>query len=103
MTHTENIYFAPCNKKGNQTNEWRIKVFHAVRVEGWKVAYIEKIIRKEKGASGWDGIGHTDKQFNSLNRRVEEALEMVEAEDGINLDQLEYMSYNKSEKVIKNV
>ena len=65
MTHNEKC-IALHNKKVNQTNEWRIEVFHAVRVEGRKFADIEKIIRKEKGASGWDGIGHTDKKWKSL-------------------------------------
>ena len=40
---------------------------------------ISRLIRKEKGASGWDGIGHTDKQFKSLSRKVAEALKRVEA------------------------
>ena len=74
-----------------------------MRVEGRKVANIEKIIRKEKGASGWDGIGHTDKKLKSLSRRVAEALKRVESEDGIKLDNLESMSHNKAKKYQKKV
>ena len=62
---------------------------------------ISRLIRKEKGASGWDGIGHIDKQFNFLSRRVIEALKRVESEDGINLDPLESMSHNKAESFLK--
>ena len=62
-----------------------------MRVEVRKVAYIKRLILKEKGASGCDGIRHTDKQFKSLSRSVEEVLKKVEAEDGINIDQLESM------------
>ena len=100
MAHTDKC-IALYNKKGNQTNEWRIEVFHAVRVEGRKVADIARLIRKEKYASEWDGIIHTDKQFKSLSRRVAEALKRVGAEFGINLDQLESMSHNRAEIFLK--
>ena len=60
-------------------------------VQGQKVADIARLVFKDKGASGWDGIGHTDKQFKSLSRRVAEALKRVEAENVINIDQLESM------------
>ena len=100
MTHTDKC-IALYNKKGNKTNEWRIDIFHAVRVGVRKVAEIARLVHKEKGASGWDGIGHTYKQFKSFSRRVEEALKGVEAEDGINLDPLESMSHNKTEKLFK--
>ena len=76
MKHTEKC-IALYNKKGNQTNEWHIEVFHAVRVEGRKVAEIARLIHKQKGASGWDGIVHTDKQFKSLSIRAEDALKRV--------------------------
>ena len=79
MKHTDK-YIALYNKKGNKTNEWRIDIFHAVRVGVRKVAEIARLVHKEKGASGWDGIGHTDKQFKPLIRRVVEALKRVEAE-----------------------
>ena len=85
----------------NQTNEWRIEVFHEVRVKGRKVTDIEILINKEKGESGWDGIGHTDKQFKFLSRIVAEALKVVEAEDGINIDLLGSMSHNIAESLLK--
>ena len=47
--------------KGNQTNEWRIAVHHAVENDGNKVADIARQIRKDKGASGWDGTGKNDR------------------------------------------
>ena len=46
-------------------------------------------------------IVHTYEQFKSLSRRVAEAPKRVEAEDEINLDQLEYMSHNKVELFFK--
>ena len=55
----------------------------------------------DKGASGWYGIGHTDKQFNSLGKGVADSLKRVKVEDIINLDQLESMSYKKAEQVLK--
>ena len=76
MTHTEKC-IALYNKKVNQTNEWRIEVFHAMRVKGRKVAQIAIIIRKDKVTSVWDGIGNTDKKIKSLSRIVSEALKMV--------------------------
>ena len=57
-------------------------------VQGQKVADIARLVFKDKGASVWDGIGHTDKQLKSLSRRVAEAFKRVEVEDVINLDQL---------------
>ena len=45
MMHNDK-FIALYNKIGNKTNEWRIEVFHAVRVEGQKVAEIEIIIVK---------------------------------------------------------
>ena len=74
-----------------------------MRVEGRKVADIARLIRKYKGASGWDGIGHTDKQFKPLSRRVAEALKRFEAEYVMNFDQLESTSHNKAEKALKKV
>ena len=73
MKHSEKC-IAPYNKKVNQTNEWHIEVFHAVRVEGWKVAQIVRLVRKKKGSFGWDEIVHTDKKFKSLSRIVAVAL-----------------------------
>ena len=95
ITHTDR-YIALYNKKGNQTNEWRIEVFHAVRFDGQNVEDISRLIHKEKCAYGWYGIGHTARQFKSLSTIVAYALKRVQAEDGINLDQLEYMSHNKA-------
>ena len=67
-----------------------------MRVEGRKVTDIEILIRKDKCLSGWDGIGHIDKQFKSISIRVAEILKRVEAEDGINLGQLESMPHSKA-------
>ena len=44
MTHTVKC-IALYNKKGNQTNEWRIEIFHAVKVEVRKVADTARLIR----------------------------------------------------------
>ena len=67
-----------------------------MRVEGRKVTDIERLIHKDKCLSGWDKIGHIDKQFKSISIRVAEILKRVEAEYGINLGQLESMPHNKA-------
>ena len=59
-----------------------------MRFEGRKVADISRLILKDKCVYGWDGIGHTDKQFKSFSRIVADALKRVEEEYVINLDQL---------------
>ena len=84
MKHTDK-YIALYNKKGNQTNEWRID---AERVQVRWVVEIARLIHKDKGASGQDGIGPTDKKFKSLSSRVAGAFKRVKVEDVINLDQL---------------
>ena len=84
MTHTVKC-IALYNKKGNQTNEWRIEIFHAVKVEVRKVADTARLIRKEKGVSGWYRIVHTDRKLKSLSIRVAEKLKRVEAEYEINI------------------
>ena len=48
MKHTDK-YIALYNKKGNQTNEWRID---AERVKVRWVVEIARLIHKDKGASG---------------------------------------------------
>ena len=85
-------------KKANQTNEWRIAVYNAVHKDNYKVADVARAICKERGTSGWDGVGNRDKEFKAISRKVSAALKGIGGE-GLQLDTIDSMSPNNKERI----
>ena len=49
-----------------QTNEWRIAVYKAITSENASKADIAILIWSKYGPSGWDGVGHNDKWYQTI-------------------------------------
>ena len=87
------------SKKGSQTTEWKLVVYHAINSENKQLSDIARSIRKRCGTSGWDGKS-TCKEFQKLRQVVRRALTVMKS-NKFDAEKLASMSRSEAGKILK--
>lgn len=88
------------NKRGWQTNAWRVVVSKAVN-ENKTRADITRAIRMQCGSAGWDGVAKNNQEYLTIFKKVTVTVDMVKSKK-LDLDKLDAMSPTEKEIFLKS-
>lgn len=86
------------NPKGQQTTEWKLAVFNAIKVDHKQVSEVSREIRKKRGPRNWKG-NTTEKMYQNIRQTVNRALRVI-ASNKFDKEKLQSMSSKDREKVL---